>query len=84
MRSISNVVDATNYVLHEMGQPVHAFDLGKLRGEAVLVRRARPKEQLTTLDGATRALPDGVRVPLELTDEGRFGNGTVYLRYRAA
>lgn len=57
VRSISNVVDATNYVLHEMGQPVHAFDLGKLAGSKVIVRRANPNEKLTTLDALARSLP---------------------------
>ena len=57
VRSISNVVDATNYVLHEMGQPVHAFDLQKLNGKKVIVRRANPGEKLTTLDNVERALP---------------------------
>jgi phenylalanyl-tRNA synthetase beta chain len=57
-RSINNVVDASNYILHELGQPTHAFDLAKLGGDSVIVRRARPGETLTTLDGATRALTD--------------------------
>jgi phenylalanyl-tRNA synthetase beta chain len=55
-RSINNVVDASNYVLHEMGQPTHAFDLAKLAGGEVRVRLARPAERLTTLDGADRSL----------------------------
>jgi len=58
-RSISNVVDATNYVLFELSQPLHAFDLAKLRGPAVVVRRARAGEKIATLDGVERALnPD--------------------------
>ena len=61
-RSINNVVDASNYVLHELGQPTHAFDLAKLRGSSIIVRRARAGERITTLDGADRALDDGMIV----------------------
>ena len=55
-RSVNNVVDATNYVLFELNQPMHAFDLAKLRGPAVVVRRAKPGEKIVTLDGVERAL----------------------------
>jgi phenylalanyl-tRNA synthetase beta chain len=57
VRSINNVVDATNYVLHELGQPVHAFDLRKVGGGKLVVRRARVGEKIVTLDGTTRTLP---------------------------
>jgi phenylalanyl-tRNA synthetase beta chain len=55
-RSISNVVDVTNYCLHALGQPMHAFDLKTLTGEQVVVRRAREGERLVTLDGVERVL----------------------------
>jgi phenylalanyl-tRNA synthetase beta chain len=55
-RSINNVVDASNYVLHELGQPSHAFDLAKLGGGEVRVRLARADEKVKTLDGTDRAL----------------------------
>jgi phenylalanyl-tRNA synthetase beta chain len=55
-RSINNVVDVTNYMLHGLGQPVHAFDLQKLAARTIVVRRARSGELLTTLDGHGRTL----------------------------
>ena len=57
MRPISGPVDVTNYVLLELGHPQHAFDLAKLRGKAIIVRRPRKGEKtLTTLDGVERPL----------------------------
>ncbi|MDQ6926060.1 MAG: phenylalanine--tRNA ligase subunit beta, partial [Candidatus Eremiobacteraeota bacterium] len=55
-RSINNVVDATNYALHGLGQPMHAFDLARLAGSTIVVRRAHAGETLTTLDGVARTL----------------------------
>jgi phenylalanyl-tRNA synthetase beta chain len=58
VRSISNVVDATNLVLLELGHPLHAFDLEKVAGREIIVRTARAGEHLTTLDGKDRALTE--------------------------
>jgi phenylalanyl-tRNA synthetase beta chain len=70
MRPVSLAVDVTNYVMLELGQPLHAFDLARLRG-TVVVRRARPGERLETLDHVTRDLdPDDVLIT---DDRGPIG-----------
>ena len=61
-RSINNVVDATNYVLLGLGQPVHAFDLAKLADHSIVVRGTRAGETITTLDGVERVLEAGTTV----------------------
>jgi phenylalanyl-tRNA synthetase beta chain len=59
VRPISSIVDITNYVNLEIGQPMHAFDLGRLAGPEIRIRRARPGETITTLDNVARKLdPD--------------------------
>ncbi len=55
-RPINNIVDATNYILYELNQPMHAFDLAKLSGPKIVVRRGKPGEKMTTLDGEARAV----------------------------
>ncbi|MDF1551670.1 MAG: phenylalanine--tRNA ligase subunit beta [Deferrisomatales bacterium] len=56
VRALNNVVDVTNYVLMELGHPLHAFDLQRLGGQRIVVRRARDGESFTTLDGQERCL----------------------------
>jgi phenylalanyl-tRNA synthetase beta chain len=68
MRPINNVVDASNYVMLEIGQPTHPYDLGRLPGHGLVIRRAATGETLTTLDGAVRTL--GIPGP-GLGDDGR-------------
>jgi phenylalanyl-tRNA synthetase beta chain len=60
VRSLSNVVDVTNYVLLEMGQPLHAFDYDRLKDHRIVVRRADEGETFTTLDGTTHTLNQDV------------------------
>ena len=58
LRPINNVVDVTNFILHELGQPLHSFDAGKIRGGKVVVRTVEPGTKFTTLDGVERTLTD--------------------------
>ena len=67
-KSINNVVDVTNYVMFELGHPLHAFDFDKLQEHRIVVRRAKPGEKIRTLDGAERTLTKDVCV---VADAGR-------------
>jgi phenylalanyl-tRNA synthetase beta chain len=60
VRSINNVVDVTNYVMFELGQPLHAFDFDKLSGRKIIVRTARIGESITSIDGHERKLSEGM------------------------
>ena len=62
VRPINNIVDVTNYVMLELGHPMHAFDLDRLAGGELRIRRARAGERVRTLDGETRALRDDMLV----------------------
>ena len=60
IRSINNLVDISNYVMMEMGQPTHFFDLDKIKNKKILVRRARDGEKITTLDEIERTVNSNV------------------------
>jgi phenylalanyl-tRNA synthetase beta chain len=62
IRSINNVVDVTNYLLLELGQPMHAFDASLISEHTIVVRRARPKEKIRTLDGKEHDLENDMLV----------------------
>jgi phenylalanyl-tRNA synthetase beta chain len=62
IRSVNNIVDITNYVLIELGQPLHAFDLDKIKGEKIVVRYARSGEKIETIDNVERTLAESICV----------------------
>lgn len=62
MRPISNIVDVTNYVMLELGQPLHAYDLEKLEGKKLVARRAKKDEKIVTIDQTERTLKENMLV----------------------
>ncbi len=68
VQSVNNIVDITNYVLFETGQPLHAFDIDRLNGPEIVVRRARENEELTALNDETYELDSNLLV---IADENR-------------
>lgn len=61
-RSVNNVVDVTNYVMHELGHPLHAFDADQLHGNHLIIRKAQPGETFVTLDGKKRILDNDLLI----------------------
>ncbi|HTL05170.1 MAG TPA: phenylalanine--tRNA ligase subunit beta, partial [Gemmatimonadales bacterium] len=72
-RSISNVVDATNYVMLELGQPLHAYDVARIAGPELIVRRSVAGERLVTLDNVARELPEGTTVVADAAGPSGIG-----------
>jgi len=59
LRAINNVVDISNYIMHELGQPLHTFDYDKIKGQKMVLRESKKGEKITTLDGKKFTLPGG-------------------------
>ena len=75
--SINNVVDATNYVMFELGNPIHAFDYDKVREHKIVVRRGKPGEKMTTLDGLDRVLEPNMPLVCDGNGSRAIGSGVM-------
>ena len=95
LRSVNNIVDVTNYVMMDMGQPLHAFDLHRLREQRIVVRQASPGEKFTAIDGSQHELTADMlviadaQVPVAVAGvmgglDSEVGSGTVDVLLEAA
>ena len=75
--SINNVVDITNFVMLELGNPIHAFDYDKVREHKIVVRRTRPGEKMTTLDGIERQLEPNMPLVCDGDGSRAIGSGVM-------
>ena len=75
--AISNIVDITNYVMMELGNPMHAFDYDKVRDHRIVVRRTRPGEKMRTLDGVERELDPGMPLVCDGDGSRSIGSGVM-------
>jgi len=75
--SINNVVDVTNYVMLELGNPLHAFDYDQVRDHHIVVRRAKPAEEMTTLDGIERHLEPNMPLVCDGDGSRAIGSGVM-------
>ena len=75
--SISNVVDVTNYVMLELGNPLHAFDYDKVRDHSIVVRKAKPGEKMITLDGLERVMDPGMPLVCDGDGSRAIGSGVM-------
>ncbi|MBT9153864.1 MAG: Phenylalanine--tRNA ligase beta subunit [Firmicutes bacterium] len=67
LRPVNNVVDITNFVMWELGQPLHAFDYDRIVGQRLIVRRSLPEESITLIDGTSPVMPEGTLVIADTT-----------------
>ena len=72
VRSINNIVDITNYVMLELGQPMHAFDINSIEGKHINVRRANKDEKIITLDDQERKLNENMLVIADAKKPGSY------------
>jgi phenylalanyl-tRNA synthetase beta chain len=75
--SINNIVDITNYVMLELGNPMHAFDYDKVRDHSIVVRRAKPGEKMTTLDGIERLMDPNMPLVCDGDGSRSIGSGVM-------